>query len=512
MWTVDIKYSSFTWPTSTSSSLASLALILLLLYITKAIYGIRTHPLHHFPGPLLASITPLPHFLATTRGSLHHYLRRLHAQYGPIVRISPNELSFAHPDAWRDIYGHGAKGARVRIPKAFARYPKPANGCASLLVEEDDAEHARVRRVFGAAFSEQAVRGQEGVFVRYVDQLVGVLKRRGEGEGGAVVDMVEMLNFTTFDIMADMTFGESLHLLDNTEYVPWVSMIFRNVKVGARLNILSTYYPRLFRLLSLALGKKMQKARTQHFEHSATRVARRLEQGRQTAGVDLWTHVLSQRDEENPHLSRAAMDANASLFMIAGTETTATLLAGLTYLLLTHTHTLDRLTTELRSTFPSSTTITLAALSRLPYLTACIKEALRLYPPVPVGLLRRTPAQGSTICARFVPGGVTVSAPHWPLYTSGEHFVEPLVFAPERWMGDERFAGDERGVVQPFSVGPRDCLGKNMAYHEMRLVLAKVLWAFDLELCEKQGDWLDQRVFLVWEKVPLMVRLKAVER
>jgi hypothetical protein len=52
----------------------------------------------------------------------------------------------------------------------------------------------------------------------------------------------------------------------------------------------------------------------------------------------------------------------------------------------------------------------------------------------------------------------------------------------------------------------------SMAYHEMRLILAKVLWSFDLELYEQSGDWLNQEVFLVWNKVPLIVKVKAVDR
>lgn len=52
----------------------------------------------------------------------------------------------------------------------------------------------------------------------------------------------------------------------------------------------------------------------------------------------------------------------------------------------------------------------------------------------------------------------------------------------------------------------------SMTTHEMRLILAKVLWSFDLELCDQQGDWLDQKLFLTWEKMPLMVRLKAAAR
>jgi cytochrome P450 len=98
------------------------------------------------------------------------------------------------------------------------------------------------------------------------------------------------------------------------------------------------------------------------------------------------------------------------------------------------------------------------------------------------------------------------------MYTSPKNFTAPLSFIPERWTGDERFIDDERAALQPFSVGSRDCLGKNMAYHEMRLIITKVLWNFDLELCKESEDWMDQQVFTVWQKGPLVVEAKLAPR
>lgn len=70
------------------------------------------------------------------------------------------------------------------------------------------------------------------------------------------------------------------------------------------------------------------------------------------------------------------------------------------------------------------------------------------------------------------------------------------------------FFNDNRDAFKPFSTGPRDCIGRNLAYHEMRLILAKVLWHFDLELDETCQDWAEsQRTFALWEKPPLLVRL-----
>ncbi|KAF3045478.1 hypothetical protein E8E12_007001 [Didymella heteroderae] len=432
-------------------------------------------------------------------------------RYGEVVRIAPDELSFVNPDALRDIYGHGAKGTQGRVPpKAFSRYPEVVY--ISMLNEPSDAEHARIRRIFSPAFSERALTEQEPVFVKYADQLVHVLQKKSKEEQHGAVDFVQMFNFTTFDIMADMTFGEPLHMLDNAEYTPWVSMIFGYVKVATCAGILKTYYPRVFGLIEILLGNKMQQTRKNHMQHTVTRVTKRLTQGRQTEGVDLWTYVLSQQAKGKKGLSRGSMDANASLFMIAGTETTATTLSGLVYMLMRDPATMNKLTAEIRESFASSSDISMERLARLPYLNACIKEAMRIYPSVPVGLPHLTPVEGSTICGQFVPPGVIVSASHLFMYTSPNNFKDPLRFIPERWTGDERFESDKRAAVNPFSVGTRDCLGKNMATHEMRLILAKVLWSFDLELYNQHNDWLDQKLFLTWEKMPLMVKLNVAER
>ena len=93
-------------------------------------------------------------------------------------------------------------------------------------------------------------------------------------------------------------------------------------------------------------------------------------------------------------------------------------------------------------------------------------------------------------------------------YRNPKNFHSPDSFIPERWLGeDEKSSKDNKQVLQPFSLGPRGCLGKNMAYHEIRLILAKMLWHFDLTLCPQSERWADQKVYSLWEKQPLMCRL-----
>lgn len=203
--------------------------------------------------------------------------------------------------------------------------------------------------------------------------------------------------------MGDLTFGEPLHMLDDSKYDPWVSVIFASIKFGSRFNLLA-YYPWLASIVKANLPAKFQKKKYEHFQYSVERVTKRLDRGRTTEGRDLWDYALGQ--EEGKQLSRGEMDANSTLFMLAGTETTATLLSGLTYLLLKNPSKMAALSGEIRGAFENEKDMSMEAIAALPYLAACLKEALRLYPPVPVGLPHLTPANGSTICGQFVPPGV----------------------------------------------------------------------------------------------------------
>jgi cytochrome P450 len=176
------------------------------------------------------------------------------------------------------------------------------------------------------------------------------------------------------------------------------------------------------------------------------------------------------------------MYANAAIFMLAGTETTATLLSGVTYHLLRNPAKLQRLTAEIRSAVnqPSSSDdaddaqdqsqddkFTLESLQKLKYLSAVLDEGMRLYPPVPSPLWRVTPDGGTTICGGFVPAGTRVAVTAYAASRSRENFRDAELFVPERWLTGEsseeearRYEGDKREVVQGFSVGGRNCLGR----------------------------------------------------
>ena len=85
---------------------------------------------------------------------------------------------------------------------------------------------------------------------------------------------------------------------------------------------------------------------------------------------------------------------------------------------------------------------------------------------------------------KWIPGDVSVGVHVFATHISPLHFKNPREFHPERWLGDAEYADDHFGAMEAFSVGPRNCLGKNLAWHEARLLLATLLLHFDVSLAE----------------------------
>lgn len=129
---------------------------------------------------------------------------------------------------------------------------------------------------------------------------------------------------------------------------------------------------------------------------------------------------------------------------------------------------------------------------------------------------RVVPAGGATVAGRFVPAGTVVAPVQYAMNHVAANFPDPSAFRPERFLTPEQFPQDKLDVLQPFSVGPRNCVGKNLAYAEMRTLLARLVWGFEMELVDggaKDGkEWIDQKVFFLWQKPALNVWLTPVVR
>ena len=181
--------------TSISGVLLALLSLLFAYQLSQYAYNIFFHPLRKFPGPITAAASRYPLISHALRGEKEFWITTLHAKYGDFVRVSPDELNFASAGAGKDIYGHRRAGQPL-LEKDPIQYSRPDGEVD--IVNAGDADHARMRRVFSHAFSDRALKRQEGLFLGYVDKLIEKLQAGISKNPEQEFDMVRMLNFTTF--------------------------------------------------------------------------------------------------------------------------------------------------------------------------------------------------------------------------------------------------------------------------------------------------------------------------
>ncbi|KAH2585829.1 hypothetical protein KXV99_003246 [Aspergillus fumigatus] len=415
-------------------------------------------------------------------------------EYGDVVRIGPNALVYRAPRAWKEIYGYRTKKGQRTFQKDPSLYVPTPNGVHAIITAAE-SDHIRMRRLLAHAFSDRALREQESLLHFYADLLVQKLHENLNHSHSEVVDIARWYNFTTFDLIGDLAFGEPL------------ASLF--IKLSVYLKVL-WFFPILSPLTKLLVPRYLHQRREASFQLTVEKVSRRLH--RQTNRPDFISYILRHKDDEN-RMSRQEIDANAATFVLAGSETTAALLSGCTFYLLKNPHIYRRLVNEIRSRFQHPSEIRLSSIATLSYLNAVLEESLRIYPPIPAMLPRLVPEEGAMINGEYVPAGTSVSMSLWSTFHSSGNFHNPDSFVPERWLASPEeeasgcFTMDKKEAFQPFSYGPRNCLGQHLANAEMRLILAKVFWHLDMELCPESENWADQESYNLWSRPPLMVMI-----
>ncbi|KAI2610886.1 cytochrome P450 [Hypoxylon fragiforme] len=374
------------------------------------------------------------------------------------------------------------------------------------ILNADREEHSKFRRALSHGFSDSAMRQQEAMIVKYIDLL---LKRLHEecGEGKKKLNLEAWFNWTTFDIVGDLVFGQSFKCLENIDYHPWIEFIFSSVRFGAIL--VAMRYAGLDTLVqTIVKSGNVAVNRVRKYTDEMVRTRLAMEKDRD----DLFEGIVKRREEWN--ISFQKLSSNAFILVLAGSETTATTLSGATYLLLTHPDILAKLSEEVRSSFSSADEINISSVGKLPYMLAVLNESLRMYPPVTSSLVRNVPPGGEQIAGQFIPGGTFVEIQHWSMNHSKENWKDPWAFDPQRFLAtpeEAAKAGNNLEALQAFSVGPRNCIGRNLAYAEMRMIMARIVYDFDMKLADESQRWIErQKSYALWDRIPLYVHLTPV--
>ncbi|KAK4634224.1 Averantin hydroxylase [Fulvia fulva] len=483
---------------------------IILSSIGWVIYSIFLHPLRSYPGPLLWRLSKIPYDYHSFHGTLPSTLKNLHQTYGPVVRIGPTRLSYTDGRVWKEVWA----ARNPEWPKDTRGIKLPPNGSYSILNAPTDI-HARYRRLLAHAFSEKGLKDQQPRIQEYVELLVDRLEEKAQS--GEATDIVDWYTNTVFDVIGDLAFGESFNGLLHRKVHEWIPAILDSVKYTFQASIVSRHHLKWAE--KYLVDTSVVQGRMKNYRLAAHKVHKRAALGGERG--DFWDRVLIKSKDDNKAgdgMTQDEMVNNAAVLILGGAETSATTLSGTTYLLLTHPAIYRKLTQEIRSTFSSSDEIDVYSVTKLPYMLATLDEAMRIYPPVPDSASRIPPVGGGTVLGKYLPEGTTIHIPQLATNHSESNFARADEFCPERWLHDserpEEFKRGDKAAFQPFTVGNRNCIGRNLAYAEMRLVLAKVLYNFDLEMDGRSRgkDWFEQKAYGVWLKGPLYVRVKPVVR
>ena len=346
------------------------------------------------------------------RGTSYHALDAAHRKFGSVVRIAPNTLSFIKPEAWQDIYGN-RKGR-----PSLAVLPKDPHFYSEMLLEKEtitissDEDAAPIRRSMNAAFSPSALQEIEPMLRDHTRRLMAQLAATARARGP--IDVQAWFTFSMFDVTSDFAFGDDLGCVRRGAYHEWVEFVLEFFYAATLLHQCHKFWP-LNRLLAACIPPAVRAKKRQHSAASVQRVRRRMDAP--TDRSDFMAHFLRQARKEQ--LSTPVIEAQASVVILAGSETSAVALTAATYHVLADPTIHDKLRREVRGAFATSDDVTLrAVLTKLPYLGAVVKETLRMHAPLANGFTRVVPAPGpgAIINGHWVPPTVRLlilSATAW---------------------------------------------------------------------------------------------------
>jgi cytochrome P450 len=266
------------------------ASFLFAIYIPYVIWIIWFHPLSHFPGPKLAIISNIFYSRAIISGRSAKIVKSLHDKYGDVVRWGPNELSFANKDAWRDIYDR-RKDGKVLIKDPWFYRTDDTIRAKHIVNTHDPQQHAEMRKMMSYAFSAKALLEQEDLILQYADDLVDAVRELGPR---GPINLVGFFNWTTFDVLGELAFGEPFNSLKNRKTDSWIEIILDSIKFNA-WDVAIWKLPIVPYFQYWLTPKHIREGGVRHAVESKNKILKRAEKG--SSRIDFVSYILEKREE-----------------------------------------------------------------------------------------------------------------------------------------------------------------------------------------------------------------------
>ncbi|KAJ1326613.1 cytochrome P450 family 628 [Microdochium nivale] len=465
------------------ASLPGLATVVGLYVLGLSVYRLYFSPLSHIPGPKIAAVTSLYHaywdLIGNGGGQYIWVVQEMHRKYGPIVRIRPDLVHVNDPAFIDQLYSQSPKHRRERYSTIIRAFQSPG----SILGTVDHDMHRRRRAVLNPFFSQGNVRRLEPIIN---DTLVNLLRRMdGWAQQGRPVQFNDPLRAATKDIIEAYAFGEGgakyLDMEDcnkpffdvvgpqpfahiGTHFL-WLSIFLRNVPPA----VMKFMIPRVTTFVAY-----MEKL---YVQINKLRGTADLPEGRTIF------HEILRSDIPESEKGTERLGDEAMILVIAGSDTTASTLACITYHLLADPKLLSRLKAELETVMPDPNELPVASkLEGLPLLNAIIQETVRLHPGATHRQDRSAPDE-DLVCTDPASGksytiprgtGIGMTAPL--INRHPDIYERPDDFLPDRYLDNPKL--DK--YLMSFSRGTRQCIGINLAYQELQTFTAGLFRRYSL--------------------------------
>ncbi|KAF9010111.1 cytochrome P450 monooxygenase pc-bph [Cyathus striatus] len=480
-------------------------------------YLLDPHGIRLYPGPFIAKFTDAWLGWVCKNGHRSEVVHEMHKKYGPFVRLAPNHISIAEPDALALVYAHGNGALKSGFYDAFVSIRQ------GIFNTRDRAEHTRKRKIISHIFAqrnvvefEPQIRHYVSTFLKQWDRLYdGAVKglSGNDGEGGwkgengrLWLDCLPWANYLAFDIVGDLAFGAPFGMIESMRdsavvpmdqqaamdsygknnsavevvEIPAIKILNGRGEFSMSMGVLPAWWRPIVKQLS-PWYKKGQKDVNALAGIAIMAVAKRL--ATPTDRVDLLSRLQQGRDGDGNPMSREELTAEALTLLIAGSDTTSNSTCAIIYHLARNRHVQEKLHEELDEQLGTEDdpVVNSQQVKRLPYLEACINEGLRIHSTSSLGLPRVVPEGGLTVLGQYFPEGTVLSVPSYSIHRDPTIWGEDVeVYRPERWF-EQDYAAMQK-TFNPFSVGPRACLGRNLAFLELQIIVGSILRRFDFVL------------------------------
>jgi hypothetical protein len=470
---------------------------------STVVYRIFFHSLSNVPGPPLARITKLWLVWQLRKGKSHILMPALHKRYGPIVRITPDQVLVCSQDVVRQAYSAGTKftkGSWYQVAAAPKKGTEDER--LDLLTETDMEKYKMQRRAIGPAYSVAGMEKHEGVLDQYITTFIAKIKCLE----GKQVDLAEWMHIYSLDSLSWFVLSKSpdytskAHDGDNGAasesiwsiftllgmFPGYVKIMHSGPKIGAVMVLFASLLlglgmPRMWPAMGFFVPQIMQRLRTLE---STSRVKMVQRTGMPTSSLDridldsqdapngtesdLLATLMSLHHDKEANFAPSWVLGIALTNFGAGHDTIMITLSVCMYNLATHPQYVDRLRSEMETHGITQDTGYSDLVTKVPLFLAILKESLRLYPPISFFLPRVVPAGGATVANTYLPAGTTMGISLWATHHDPMVFSDPEVFRPERWLQDGTEArvkeiGKMNQAWMGFGGQSRSCPGQNLA-------------------------------------------------